>query len=116
MNDLWVPIVLTICLTIILTSYFYFSHKNKTDIQQTIREALNKGCELTPEHIAQMNNTKPTKTTDLRRGILLLSFGIAALLGGFIIGNAEDAAAFAMFPLLLGCGFLTTWKLSNNDA
>jgi hypothetical protein len=114
MNDLWIPITLAICLTIILLAYFYFNSRNRIEVQKTIRDAISKGGELTPEHIAEISNIKPSKMTDLRRGIILLALGVAILLAGVLLGFTENMAAIAMFPIMLGCGFLTTWKLNSN--
>jgi hypothetical protein len=115
MNDFMIPIALALCIVVILISHFYFSYKNKNDVQLTIRDALNKGSELSPEHIAQMSRVKSSKEVDLRRGIILLCLGFAIVLAGLIIGSGRNAAALAMFPMLLGCGFIMTWKLNKHD-
>jgi hypothetical protein len=115
MNDFWIPIALATCFTVILATYLYFSNKNKTEVQQTIRQAFTTGSELSPEHIAQIANIKSSKIKDLRRGILLLALAGAILLAGLISGYLANMSALAMFPLMLGCGFLVTWKL-NGDA
>jgi Ca2+/Na+ antiporter len=114
MNDLWIPIVLAICLTITMASYLYFSNKHKIEVQKTIREAFVKGDELSPEHIAQISNIKSSKHKDLRRGIILLSLGCAFILAGVITGFIANMSAVAMFPLMLGCGFIVTWKLNGD--
>ncbi len=115
MSGIWVPVVGTICMAFILITYFILNSKNKADIQQTIREALDKGSELTPELIEKMNISRSPKVADLRRGIVLIALGIAAMLAGSISGDTEEMMAIGMFPLLLGAGFLTVWKINKYE-
>lgn len=115
MSAIWVPVVGTISGTIILVVYFILNSKNKADIQQTIRDALDKGSELTPELIEKMNISRSPKVADLRRGIVLIALAIATLLAGWMSGDFDVAGPIGMFPLLLGAGFLTVWKINKYE-
>ena len=115
MSGIWIPIIGTISGAFILITYFILNSKNKADIQQTIREALDKGTELTPELIEKMNISRSPKVADLRRGIVLISLGIATLLAGWMSGDMNEAGPIGMFPLMLGAGFLTVWKINKYE-
>ena len=115
MDGMWVPILAIISITIGLMVYFYFKAKSKADIQETIRQSLDKGVEITPELIERLSATTSPKILDLRRGIVLVGLGIACILAGWIGGNFQEGAAIGMFPLMLGIGFLTVWTINKYD-
>ena len=54
---------------------------------------------------------------DLRRGIIFLALGIAGLICSFFFPEPEvvnGIRAGAVFPLLLGVGFLIVWRLNKD--
>ena len=115
MSGLWIPVVGSICITFILITYFMLKSRDKADVQTTIRDALDKGNPLTPELIEKMSVIKSPKVADLRRGIVLVSLGIAVFLAGWLAGELRDTSPISMFPLMLGFGFLTVWKINKYD-
>ena len=60
----------------------------------------------------------PVKS-DLRRGVLLIAFGIAfMILGGIMPHNEPDAmrgiVAISSFPVVLGLAYLGLWRFSHD--
>ena len=115
MSDTWIPITLAICLMLIIIASLYFANKYKSEVQQTIRAALDKNSQLTPEHIAQINKVKSGQIADLRRSVFLLALGIAISLAGLLLNISHYALPIAIFPTMLGLGYLLVWWL-NKDA
>ena len=56
--------------------------------------------------------------SDLRRGVLLIAFGIAFVILGAIMPHDEEAAmhgvaAIASFPVILRLAYLGLWRFSH---
>jgi len=115
MVQLWVPIAAFFSIAFVVYIFLYFKSKGRADIQCTIRQAMDKGTELSPEMIEKMNYVKSPRVLDLRRGIVLLSLGIAIFLASWISGNLSETGPIAMFPLFVGLGFLAVWKINLYD-
>ena len=85
--------------------------QNNREIQQTVRLALDRGCELTPDLIQRIceGNTQPQK--DMRRGIFWTAIAAGLMLMGLLVpdpsGNAiQGMLATAAIPLAIGIGYL----------
>jgi hypothetical protein len=53
----------------------------------------------------------------MRRGIVLISLGIAGLLCSLFFADADvvnGIRAGSVFPLMMGLGFLLVWKLNKD--
>jgi hypothetical protein len=105
-------------LTVVMSLVVYFRHKGRSDMQQTIRLALDKGHELSPEIIDRLGHPKASKYRDMRLGIIWLSLAVALVLCGFAI-NEPDALrgilAGAAFPFCIGAAYLINYRLTGQD-
>ncbi len=93
--------------------WLYFGFRARTDTQQTIRLALEKGSELTPEFIKQLAEPEPSKDRDLRRGLIWLAIGLALLILGAAINDPNAIGPImgsASFPGLIGLAYLAMWR------
>ena len=63
-----------------------------------------------------MATNRPSRKTDLRRGVIIVSIGVAALVAGPITGSVQEFATVAVFPIFVGLGFLLVWKLERGDS
>jgi len=115
MSDLWIPIAGLICFTIMLITNVLFSSKNKKEVQLTIRHLLDKGENITPELLEKLGTYKSQKVIDLRRGLALVSVGLACFVSGFIVDEIRIGLAFGIFPLLLGIAFYICWKMTRDE-
>ena len=115
---LFVPIVSMLVIGTVLIAFFYFRSRNRSQLQSTIQQAIEKGNELTPELIDRLAGPKPGPDRDFRRGLIWLAVGISFVLFGAII-QEEDAfralSAIGMFPMLIGVAYLIMWKTTNRD-
>jgi hypothetical protein len=118
MNEgLWVPIVLFIVTGICAMGFLYFNHKNRTAIMETVQKSMDTGSDLTPDLLAKLGAAINPKVRDMRRGVVLLSIGIACLMCSVFFTDTEVVSgirAGSMFPLMMGLGFLLVWKLNKD--
>ena len=118
MNEgLWIPIVLFIVTGFCTIAFFYFNHKNRDAIMNTVQKAMDTGSDLTPDLLAKLGAAINPKVRDMRRGIVLLSIGIACLLCSIFFTDTDVVSgirAGSMFPLMMGLGFLLVWKLNKD--
>ena len=115
---IFVPIVSVIVVGVVVVALFYFKAKNRTQLQLTVREAIEKGNELSPELIDRLAGPKPGPLQDLRRALVWLAVGIATAGFGAILGEEESVRpllAVGMFPTLIGIAYLVMWKLNDRS-
>ena len=113
-----IPIVMFISLAVVFVFLFWFRFRSRESMNQTIRLALDKGQELSPELIDRLGHPKPGKYKDLRLGVIWLSVALGfALLG---LGAGEFAAealhgtlAAAGLPFAVGLGYLALYFLTG---
>ena len=98
----------------IFVAFPYFSYRNRREVQETIRAAIEKGQGLPAEVMETISSPKPQpkKDQDLRRGIVLAAVGLGIGTFGYLIGE-EDAVGPLMgigsIPLLIGLGLTLLW-------
>ena len=118
MNEFWIPIVMFIGLTIVLSALVWFRFRSRSEVQQTIRAALDKGHDLTPEVIDRLGHPKPAKDKDLRLGVIWLAIAIGLVAFGFGIPEEEANRVFmgiAALPAMLGIAYLILHKFADRD-
>ena len=116
-EGLWVPIVLFIVTGFCTMGFFYFNHKNRGAIMETVQKSMDTGSDLTPDLLAKLGAAINPKVRDMRRGVVLLSIGIACVLCSMFFTDTEVVSgirAGGMFPLMMGMGFLLVWKLNKD--
>lgn len=96
----------------------WFGQKKRAEAFATLRLAIEKGQEITPEAMAAMARMKHPKA-DLRSGIICIALALAfgALAG--IIGSEEPDVIRPMlgvgvFPLFLGLAFIGLHIFTND--
>lgn len=113
----FIPIVLFVVIGVIALGYFYWNHKNRQGVMDTVQKAIATGGEFSPELLAQLGAAVDPRVRDLRRGVIFLALGVAGLLCSLFFDEAavvNGIRAGSMFPLLLGGGFLLVWKLNRD--
>ena len=117
MSGEMIPIVMFIVLGIVILGYYYWNHKNRLSIMDTVQKAIDSGQQLSQEMLMQLGAAANPRMRDLRRGIVFLSLGIAGLLCSLFFNEPEvvnGIRAGSVFPLMLGLGFLLVWKLNTD--
>ena len=118
MNEHWIPIVMFIGMAVVLSLWVWFRYRYKHDTQVTIRTAIEKGQELSPQLIAPLVQPPTSPKRDLRRGVIGVVLAIGFALFGVILGE-EDAVrpllGVAMFPFSIGVAFLLMHRYGRSD-
>lgn len=107
-------------LTVVVGLFFWFRYRGRNDMQQTIRTAIEKGQELSPELIDRLGSPTPPKDKDLRLALIWLALAAGLVLSGFFVpepsGNAfSGSLAGAAFPLCIGIAYLIMWRFTGNE-
>ncbi|TFG42121.1 MAG: hypothetical protein E4H42_00330 [Chromatiales bacterium] len=117
MDESMVPIVLFIGITVVFVALFWFRYKARSEMQSTIRAALDKGQELTPEVIDRLGHPKASKDKDLRMGIIWIAVALGLVGFGFGIPDEDDVArifaGIAGFPFVIGIAYLILHKFTD---
>jgi hypothetical protein len=117
-DEILIPIVMFIGMTIVLSALVWFRFRSRSEVQQTIRAALDKGHDLTPEVIDRLGQPKPSKDRDMRLGVIWLAIAIGLVAFGFGIPDEEAHSVFlgiSAFPATLGIAYLILHKFADRD-
>ena len=112
-----IPIVMFLVVGIVAMSYFYWNHKSRQGVMDTVQKAIETGGEFSPELLSQLGGAVNPRARDLRRGVIFLALGVAGLLCSLFFPDPEvvnGIRAGSMFPLLVGGGFLLVWKMNSD--
>lgn len=112
----WVPLSMFVSLAIIISLFFMFRYRTRRDLQSTLRAAIDKGQELTPEIIDRLGTPPAAPDRDLRRALVAIAIAAGFALFGVVLGE-EDATrpllAVACFPLAIGIAFLLMYRFGS---
>jgi hypothetical protein len=88
-------------------------------MQLTIRTALDKGQELSPEIIDRLGNPKPHRDRDLRSALVSVAIAIGMSVLGYMIPDREATRMFlgmASFPFFVGIAYLIMWRVTDRPS
>ena len=119
MDEILVPIFLFFAVVAIVWLYSHYNFKKRSTAHETLRLAVEKGQQVSPELVERMSAMNDPVKSDLRRGGLLIAFGVAFIVLGTIMPHDEpDAmrgiAAISSFPIILGVAYLGLWRFSHD--
>ena len=84
----------------------------------TIRQALDKGHELTPELIDRLGHPQASKDKDMRLALIWLALALGLVLCGLAVPD-DSGDAFrgtlsgAAFPFSIGIAYLIMWRFTE---
>lgn len=123
MEGLFVPIAFFAALAIIVSYFLWFRFRSRQETQQTIRSAIDKGHQLTPELVESLGQprrppARPSKDKDLRLALIWLAIAASfALFGLAMAGIAEEVwtvmLAVSAFPFMIGLAYLVMWRFTE---
>lgn len=119
MEDIFVPIVLFGAIVAGIWLFSHYNYKKRLTAHETLRLAVEKGQEISPELVERMSYLNDPIKSDLRRGILLIAFGVALMVLGVIMPTDEPEAVrgvlgISSFPVILGIAYLGLWRFSHD--
>ena len=115
-----IPITMFAGLALVISLFFWFKYKGRSDMQATIREAISRGQELSPEIIDRLGHPRRQKDQDLRLALIWLAIAAGLALCGFFVPDPSGHAlrgmlAGAAFPFCIGVAYLIMWRFASND-
>lgn len=115
-----IPIALFAAIALIFFIVLYFRHRSRAEMQQTIRLALERGNELTPEIINRLGEPEPSKNKDLRLALIWLALAVGLALVGVAAPDPSGHAvrgtlAGAAFPFAIGVAYLIMWRFAARN-
>ncbi len=122
MPDELIAIFMFVAIVLIFYLVLYFRQRSRADMQQTIRLALERGTELTPELISRLGApAEPSKNKDLRLSLIWLALALGLALCGFAVPDPSGQAfrgtlAGAAFPFAIGAAYMIMWRYASRDA
>jgi hypothetical protein len=113
-TDDLIPITLFLMIGVVLCMFFYFRHRTRQEMQQTVRAAIERGQELSPEVLEALIGD-PGGSRDLRRALIWIA--VALGFAGFGWGVDEVALyGIGAFPLFVGLAYLVLFWVSRRPA
>ena len=122
MTPILIVLIVFSAITAVIFGPSYLKSREKRDIQQTVRHAIDKGQQLPADLIDAMTrdvaSKLPSRTRDIRRGIIWLAVGIGLAAFGVINdmgwsgnddwhGNVGDGLlGIAAIPVTIGLAFI----------
>jgi len=116
-----VPIFMFLGLTVIISLFFWFRFRARGEMQQTIRTAIDKGQELTPELVESLGSPqKSSKDRDLRLALIWLAVGLGIAFFGFAMSTVEEEVFMIMlgisaFPFMIGLAYTIMWRVTERE-
>lgn len=119
MEDALVPFVVFSSIIAAIWLFSHYNFKKRHTAHETIRHAIDKGQEVSPELVEKMSYLNDPVKSDLRRGILFIAFGAAFIVLATMISHEEPEGfrpmlGIASFPIILGLAYLGLWRFSHD--
>ena len=119
MEDVVIPIFIFASIVGAIWLFSHYNYKKRLTAHETLRLAVEKGQEVSPELVERMSYHNDPAKSDLRRGILLIAFGVAFICLGLLVPHDEPEALRGMlgvssFPIILGIAYLGLWRFSHD--
>jgi len=108
-EDVLIPMVVFASLAIILIAAFHYSYKKRQAVHDTIRASIEKTGAVDGHLVDSILRDNVGANADLRKGIILISVGLAFVFLGNMIDDAEAIGPMigvASFPGLIGLSYV----------
>jgi len=110
-EDIVVPVVFFGAAVAVVALVAGLRLKRNKLLHETMRAMIDKGQPIPPE-LLQPPTPKRRPRSDLRRGLVLAGIGVGLTVWLALEGGNQWA--LGLIPLLMGLGFLVTWKVEQN--
>ena len=111
-----VPMAFFATILIPICVFFLFRFRATREKQITLRTMADKGVHIPPEMFADGLGQSNSVDKDRRRGFLFTLSSIGLIVFLFLIETTTPGVwSLGLIPLLLGVGYLISWKLAEKD-
>jgi hypothetical protein len=109
-------------LTAIIVGPRWLKSRDRSELQQTLRVAMEKGQALPPEIVDAITTdakAPPSPERDLRGGVIWLAVGVGVAFFGWMVGFEDNDAVYpiigmASIPALVGVALIILGVLGRN--
>ena len=118
MAEEWIGLAAVVGPVLLIGLFFWLRFRSRRDMQETIRTALDKGQELTPELIERLGHPKEPKDKDMRLAVIWLAIAAGLVLIGFAIPEPDalrGILAGAAFPFTIGIAYVILHNFTDRD-
>ena len=118
MTGEWIGFASVVGPVILVGIFFWLRFKARREMQETIRAALDKGQELSPELIDRLGHPKAPKDRDFRLGVIWIAVAVGFVILSFGIPEEEamqPMLGVAGFPFVIGAAYLILNKFAKRD-
>ena len=118
MTGEWIGFASVVGPVILLGIFFWLRFRARREMQDTIRVALDKGQELSPELIDRLGHPKAPKDRDFRLGVIWIAVAVGIAILSFAIPEDEATQpmlGIACFPFVIGCAYLILNKFAKRE-
>lgn len=121
--EVLVPLGVFLMVAAIVIVPRWFRSRERREMQQTLRTAIDKGQSLPPEIIEAMGQEEvrkaPSATRDLRKGVILLAVSVGIVLFGYGVSFENMDAIYpisgmAAIPAMIGLAFIILSFFNKN--
>ncbi len=121
MAEEMIPITLFLGLTVVMCLFFWFRYRVRSEMQATIRTAIDKGQELSPEIIDRLGAPKAAKDKDLRLSLLWIALALGMTVFGFVLPEHNNEGqqvimGVAAFPFFIGLAYFIMWRFTDKSS
>jgi hypothetical protein len=122
MEEVLIPLVVFGSIAAMVIAPFYFRHKDRAKLLETVRTAYDRGQPVPPDLIeamqARQQPVRPSAERDLRVGVIWLAVGIGVAIFGWMVGYEDNDAVYpiigmASIPALIGLAFIVLGVLGR---
>ena len=118
MTGEWIGFASVVGPVILVGVFFWLRFRARREMQETIRAALDKGQELSPELIDRLGHPKAPKDRDFRLGVIWIAVAVGIAILAFAVPE-EDAMqpmlGVSGFPFVIGVAYLILNKFAKRD-
>ncbi len=121
--EVLVPLGIILMVAAIVIVPRWFRSRERREMQQTLRTAIDKGQSLPPEIIEALSQDEVRKTPsamrDMRKGVILLAVSIGIVLFGYAVSFEDMDALYpvsgiAAIPGMIGLAFIILSFFNKN--
>ena len=119
MEGLWIPIVLFVVSGICIGLALHYRFKSRQEMQLTVRNIVDSGQSMSPDALRELTEALFPPRSDLRRGVLLTSVGIALVIFAFVVDEGEAVGpliGLSAFPFLMGIAYFGLSRMNKDKS
>jgi hypothetical protein len=119
-SEVWIPITGFLSTAVVLGLFFHLRFRAKLEYQKTVRVAIERGQQLSPEFLARLGERPAARgrNRDLRIGVISIALGVALACCGLVADDDDALRAFLAIgniPFLVGIALVALWKFAPRD-